>query len=191
MKPKLISLITILLISCATESFAQELLPIFGTLKTEDNQPIVDATMIFKAGTNTSSSTGRGRFIAMLKFEMDTLIITHPGYRPLITKINSRMKFPLALVMVASVSKLNRPVYNIFGSVDSAGTLPVMGASVAFKHGKTRSSTDKNGYFIASFRNNADTLIITHAGFKALIKVITPKTEYPLKLTLIPSIDQR
>jgi TonB-linked SusC/RagA family outer membrane protein len=110
MKPKQLISVIILFIACAKASSAQELLQIFGTLKNEANQPIVNASLIFKAGKSSSISDGQGRFTEVLKFETDTLVITHIGYRPLIKVVTTHTRFPLDLVMIASINLLDEVV---------------------------------------------------------------------------------
>jgi TonB-linked SusC/RagA family outer membrane protein len=78
----------------------------------------------------------------------------------------------------------------IFGSVDSAGTRPIAGATLIFKQGKSSATTDKQGHFVILLRRGADTLIISHIGYKTALKVVTPKTKYPIQINLIPSVNE-
>jgi len=85
----------------------------------------------------------------------------------------------------------DQPFFEIFGAVDSAGTRPLAGARLIFKIRKNTGITDIKGHFSMFYSGNIDTLVITHAGYRRLTKIITPKTKYPLKLTLTPTFNQR
>lgn len=86
-------------------------------------------------------------------------------------------------------SSVEISILQVFGSVDSARSHPIVDASVTFKNTKSTGSTDKNGHFTILLKNDVDTLIISHPGYKTLTKIITSQTKYPLKLTLAPAFN--
>lgn len=85
----------------------------------------------------------------------------------------------------------DQPFFEIFGAVDSAGIQPLAGAHLIIKPRGNTETTDIKGHFTMVYSGKIDTLVITHAGYRTLTKIITPKTKYPLKLTLTSSFDQR
>ncbi len=101
-------------------------------------------------------------------------------------------KYLLALFLcLAAAGKISAQTpFEIFGSVDSAGTRPLAGATILFRHTGSSSTTDRNGHFTILLRYNMDTLIVTHIGYKPLIKVITPGTRFPVQLSMSPSVNQ-
>jgi len=106
MKLKQLIIIVTLLLTCANDCLAQQILQIFGVIKNEDNQPVAGASVLFKAGKSSSATDDKGRFIIALKFETDTLVITHLGYRPLTKIVSSHTKFPIDLIMSSNVNEL-------------------------------------------------------------------------------------
>lgn len=78
----------------------------------------------------------------------------------------------------------------IFGSVDSAGHRPLVGARLLFKAGKSTTGTTSQGHFILLLRRDVDTLIVSDVGYKTATVIVTPKTKYPLKVSLVPATSQ-
>jgi TonB-linked SusC/RagA family outer membrane protein len=89
---------------------AQTPLKVFGDIKSESNLPIIGATVVFKKGLSSSVSDNDGRFTILLRFQKDTLIITHIGYKPFQKLVDANLKFPLHVILISSVSELKEVI---------------------------------------------------------------------------------
>jgi len=76
----------------------------------------------------------------------------------------------------------------IYGTVDSAGVSPIVGASVKFKHTQSTANSIKGGHFFLIMRGKVDTLLISHVGFKTISKIISSDNHAILNFTMFPDI---
>ncbi|RVT98479.1 SusC/RagA family TonB-linked outer membrane protein [Mucilaginibacter limnophilus] len=79
--------------------------------------------------------------------------------------------------------------YKIYGRVYSDDGKPLEGASVRFLQHGTSASTDSTGEFGILFYEPADSLKITHIGYRPLVVKVDAKTKIPLRLTLELSVN--
>lgn len=78
----------------------------------------------------------------------------------------------------------------LYGDIKSETGEPVTGASILFKKGLNTSTTDTNGRFRILLKYAADTLKITHVGYKPLEMVVTDKTSALLHIRMVPLVNE-
>lgn len=82
-----------------------------------------------------------------------------------------------------------RPVF-LYGDIKSETGEPVSGASIIFKKGLNTSVTDTNGRFRILLKYAADTLKVTHVGYKPLEILVTDKISSLLHLYMVPLVNE-
>lgn len=89
---------------------AQIALKIYFEVTNFDNTPISNATVVLLKGHTLSVTDKNGRGETALTRELDTLLITHLGYKPLKKIVTPDLRYPLHLYMTPSVEDLKEAV---------------------------------------------------------------------------------
>src|ERR1700761_5232917 len=89
---------------------AQSRLKIFGEVRLENNTPAVGATIIAKRSLASSATNTEGQFDIAVLSDLDTIVITHIGFKPATKIVTASTKYPIRITLSPSVSELKEVI---------------------------------------------------------------------------------
>jgi TonB-linked SusC/RagA family outer membrane protein len=93
-------------------------------------------------------------------------------------------------LFLTSLNIYSQALYVIYGEVKSVSGEPIAGANYYWAKNKSTATTDANGHIRIFFNPPADTLVVTHVGYKTVKQVIRGSTKMPFTIMLTPLVTE-